>query len=195
MTFCYTLRSIPCPAIIRKTSFCSRWEWYGETVWYYAEWDPRTLCPKWDTSMKSLLLEFREPHGRGGRKSIRARRKENTKKTRTSKPTWSKLTWAARVWGSTHRACTGLHHMVSQNWKETWTHGPNPNPEIISNLKLLRNKTQFSPRESQWGNKRLLRVGHVPRQMANGKQRHLWRCLSHRACQGFSFLKNKSYYF
>ena len=52
--------------------------------------DLGTLSPMWVVSIKSLPSGLREPHGRGGRKSVRVRGEEATKK-RGSKPASAKL--------------------------------------------------------------------------------------------------------
>ena len=36
-------------------------------------WDPCSHSSKWNVSIKSLSSEFREPHGRGGKKNVRLR--------------------------------------------------------------------------------------------------------------------------
>jgi hypothetical protein len=49
--------------------------------------DLGTHSSKWDVSIKSLPSELREPQGRGGRESVRARGTEDTRSTRPSKAT------------------------------------------------------------------------------------------------------------
>lgn len=68
----YTHRSVSCSAIIREASFCSRWEQILPDIMQRLR-DLGTPRPKWDVSIKSLPSALREPHGWGGRKSVRTR--------------------------------------------------------------------------------------------------------------------------
>jgi hypothetical protein len=91
MIFCYTHRSVPHPAIIRKVSSDSTWKQiHSQTLLRERERererDLGALSLKWDVSIKSLHSELREPCRRGGRTSLRARgdgeHKENKEKER-----------------------------------------------------------------------------------------------------------------
>jgi hypothetical protein len=71
-----------CSVIIRQASSCDR---YGSKPdIFQRSRDPATFSPKWNVSIKSLPSGLKEPFGRGGRKSLRAIRVEDTKKTRMS---------------------------------------------------------------------------------------------------------------
>ena len=68
MRFCYTHRSMPCPANIREVPSFSDPQINMERVRNF-----RTLSPKRDIFIKSLPSRISEPRGRGGRESVRAR--------------------------------------------------------------------------------------------------------------------------
>ncbi|EDL97925.1 rCG23304 [Rattus norvegicus] len=75
MTLRSTHRSEPCSATIRGASSPSRWqqlETHCQTICRAREMG--TFSPQSDVSIKSLSSWFKELCGRGGRKSMRARR-------------------------------------------------------------------------------------------------------------------------
>jgi hypothetical protein len=62
-------------SIIRKTSFCSKWEQIQRpTARQHAVRDLGTLSHRWDICIKSLLSGLRKPYRRGGRKSVKSQR-------------------------------------------------------------------------------------------------------------------------
>ena len=66
------------------------------------------LSPKWDITIKSLPLGFKEPLGRGGKKEYKSQRDGAHQENKVSKSTWSMLIWTHRDWSSQHRVYTCL---------------------------------------------------------------------------------------
>lgn len=121
MAFCYAHRSLPCSVIIREASSCLRREQIqrpsarqcaeSERVW--------TLSPKWDVSIRFLLSEFREPHGRGGGNSLRARVWRTPRKQGPLNPHKHKSPYSSQRPRQQAQVCTRLHTMAP-SWVFLW---------------------------------------------------------------------------
>lgn len=113
MMVCSTHRLVPCPAIIREDSSCSRREQITLTSRNMEKLtDLGILSPEWNVSIKSLPSELSELHGGGCTKSISVRWDRGHQE---NKDLSINLIKAHRDWGIIHRANTQVKAL---SWKE-----------------------------------------------------------------------------
>lgn len=118
--------------------------------------DVGTLSPKWNAAIRFLPTGQKEPCGRGGRRTLRARwggrYEENKASTRMA---------SQRLWYR-HRAC----QMGFQHWKKQVI-SPFPNPDAISHWQQLLHEKLVLFRESRW-DRTLLRVWPTHSKLSGG---------------------------
>lgn len=153
MTFCYTHRPVPCSAIIREASCCSRWEQIQRPTagQVCREWET------WDVSIQAPPLGHRELCERGDRKSLRARGDGGHHQGLLD------TTGYGHIWTQTLRQHEQGLHGVKWDPRTECRSGKDPHPWSRNSLQLIDTCKwkQFSPRKSQRESKPLLRVGPI----------------------------------
>lgn len=132
MTFCWTLRLLPCSTIIREAFFCCRRKLiYRPTTGQCAKKDFEAISSKWNVFNKPLPSGLRDLCGRGSKNVVRARGYgwlQNTIKVMYIK---THRDWQCAR-GYKASSLTGL-----QCWKVIMDMAPTCNQKVICNWYLL----------------------------------------------------------